>query len=335
MALYSQSPRREPILSSILLRATMMAAIPIPVSSRTTRAMFTAQRNTVARPGSQSAGFRNDLQDCRWRRTICLVSPSPVETMAESGGRAGAGSKAGCLYGVTQNYGHFRSGVVFECWSHRRCLQRAARLRLRQHRTEAIRSGGLAIDKAGATLYGTTNQGGGASLGTAFEIALGATPVLTTIHSFGGGGDANLPTTELVFDKAGNLPLYGTTGLSGEFDSGAVYKIAPDGTESVVYSFSPVGGLLGWTRGRGAGQGITEQSGSFRNDRLRRREQRRQHLQTQTLNEENTGKAKTPFPFFEPRGGGSISCPAFAFHILLETVVAVSIGRLPLHSNYR
>ena len=149
-----------------------------------------------------------------------------------------ARDKAGNLYGVTPDFGQFSSGVVFE-------LTHAGVYKVLYSFTGGVDGGdpigGLVIDSAGSTLYGTTNRGGGAGLGTIFKIALGKNPVFTSLHSFGGGGDANLPTTELVFDKAGDL--FGTTGLGGDMDAGAVYKVGPDGTESVIYSFSPVGGL--------------------------------------------------------------------------------------------
>jgi uncharacterized repeat protein (TIGR03803 family) len=60
----------------------------------------------------------------------------------------------------------------------------------------------------------------------------------TVLHSFG-GSDGSGPMAGLIQDKAGNL--YGTTYLGGSHDLGTVFKIAPDGTESVIYSFRGVG----------------------------------------------------------------------------------------------
>ena len=186
--------------------------------------------------GSQSAGFG----------TIYKIAAGGGQSVLYSftGGDDGGHpldvlvrDKAGNLYGVARDFGHFHSGVVFKL-SHTGVYSVLYAFTGGADGGDPI--GGLALDSAGSILYGTTNRGGGANLGTVFKIALGATPVFTTLHSFGGGGDANLPTTELVFDKAGDL--FGTTGLGGEFDAGTVYKIAPDGTESVVYSFSPVNG---------------------------------------------------------------------------------------------
>ena len=186
--------------------------------------------------GSQSSGFGTIYKIAAGGGQSVLYSftggddgGSPVGLLARD--------KAGNLYGVAQNEGHSGAGVVFEL-THKGVYKVLHSFTGATDGADPI--GGLALDSAGATLYGTTNNGGGTNLGTVFKIVLGATPVFTTLHTFGGGGDANQPTTELVFDKAGDL--FGTTGLGGANDAGTVYKIASDGTESVVFSFSPVNG---------------------------------------------------------------------------------------------
>jgi uncharacterized repeat protein (TIGR03803 family) len=92
---------------------------------------------------------------------------------------------------------------------------------------------GVIRDSAG-NLYGTTYQGGANSLGTVYEIFPGGTE--TVLHSFAGGSDGAGPEGSLVFDAAGNL--YGTTEQGGADDAGTVFRIAPDGTENVLYSFT-------------------------------------------------------------------------------------------------
>jgi uncharacterized repeat protein (TIGR03803 family) len=47
--------------------------------------------------------------------------------------------------------------------------------------------------------------------------------------------DGQNPLAGLVMDASGNF--YGTTSIGGDFNSGTVYKIASDGSHSVVYSF--------------------------------------------------------------------------------------------------
>jgi uncharacterized repeat protein (TIGR03803 family) len=91
----------------------------------------------------------------------------------------------------------------------------------------------LKRDKAG-NLYGTTLFGGANNSGTVFKL----TPAgrLTTLHSFTGGPDGGRPAGGLERDKAGNL--YGTTLLGGAANMGVVFKLATDGTETVLHSFS-------------------------------------------------------------------------------------------------
>jgi uncharacterized repeat protein (TIGR03803 family) len=55
------------------------------------------------------------------------------------------------------------------------------------------------------------------------------------VYSFTGGIDGSDPATRLTFDSAGNA--YGTTAAGGEFDLGAVFQIAPDGTQATLHSF--------------------------------------------------------------------------------------------------
>src|SRR5208283_3306386 len=99
----------------------------------------------------------------------------------------------------------------------------------------------LVFDKKG-NLYGTTSGGGAYNQGTVFEItAAGAGSV---VYSFGSQPeDGNWPEGPLVFDKEGNL--YGTTSQGGgstncnavnSFGCGTVFKLAPDGTEKVLYA---------------------------------------------------------------------------------------------------
>jgi uncharacterized repeat protein (TIGR03803 family) len=58
----------------------------------------------------------------------------------------------------------------------------------------------------------------------------------TVLYSFTGAGDGAFPLAGLMMDKKGNL--YGTTNGGGAKGSGAVFEIAPRGTETVLYSFA-------------------------------------------------------------------------------------------------
>ena len=69
------------------------------------------------------------------------------------------------------------------------------------------------------------------------------------LYSFRGGSDGAVPAAALLLDKSGNL--YGTTREGGAANKGVVFKLAPDGTETVLHSFTggtdgaqPSGGLV-------------------------------------------------------------------------------------------
>jgi uncharacterized repeat protein (TIGR03803 family) len=106
--------------------------------------------------------------------------------------------------------------------------------------------------------YGVTLNGGATGRGTVFELI---PPTKFSdpwkeivLYSFKDSGDAAFPSSELTMDAQENL--YGTTTLGGDFNTGAVYKLAPpkrqgdSWTESVIYSFrgsdgsAPFGKLL-------------------------------------------------------------------------------------------
>ncbi len=104
--------------------------------------------------------------------------------------------------------------------------------------------GPLVADSAG-NLYGTTGAGGSTNCfdgcGTVFRLAPDGTE--TVLHAFcskdASCPDGEYPQSPLILDSFGNL--YGTTasgGLTNCFEGcGTVFKLAPDGTETVLYSF--------------------------------------------------------------------------------------------------
>jgi uncharacterized repeat protein (TIGR03803 family) len=96
---------------------------------------------------------------------------------------------------------------------------------------------GLIMDKEG-NLYGTTSGGGAYDSGIVFKVT--PTGEETVLHSFCSQGgsycpDGCFPLGGLIMDKKGNL--YGTTNGCGASNSGTVFKLTPEGTVSVLYSF--------------------------------------------------------------------------------------------------
>jgi uncharacterized repeat protein (TIGR03803 family) len=122
-------------------------------------------------------------------------------------------------------------------------------------------NGGVVRDRVG-NLYGTTEQGGDLSCnspvgcGTVFK--LDGSGAETVLHEFGGGSDGMTPYAGVILDRAGNL--YGTTSAGGNascFKSlgcGTVFKLDPNGNETVLYRF------LGGTDGAGPIAGLIRDS---------------------------------------------------------------------------
>ncbi|HEY4115452.1 MAG TPA: choice-of-anchor tandem repeat GloVer-containing protein [Rhizomicrobium sp.] len=98
------------------------------------------------------------------------------------------------------------------------------------------------IADANGNLFGTTGNGGqgcsGAGCGTVFEVSPSGAE--TVLYKFGGGADGENPIG-LVMDASGNL--YGATergagtGCDGS-GCGTIFRLAPDGTETVLYKFN-------------------------------------------------------------------------------------------------
>jgi uncharacterized repeat protein (TIGR03803 family) len=109
--------------------------------------------------------------------------------------------------------------------------------------------GSLVADKQG-NLYGTTQVGGNAyGMGIVFKVTPNGTE--TVFHTFAGAAnDGTEPSAGLIIDGAGNL--YGSTWAGGANGMGSVFRLSPDGRETMLYSFGgstgdgrgPVGGVV-------------------------------------------------------------------------------------------
>jgi uncharacterized repeat protein (TIGR03803 family) len=96
----------------------------------------------------------------------------------------------------------------------------------------------LVADGAG-NLYGTTQGGGGhgvVAAGTVFKVTKrGKETVLWSFCSKPSCNDGEFPLAGVIRDKTGNL--YGTTDYGGA-PVGTIFKLAPDGTETILYGFN-------------------------------------------------------------------------------------------------
>ena len=60
------------------------------------------------------------------------------------------------------------------------------------------------------------------------------------LYQFKSGRDGSIPYASLILDAQGNL--YGTTMIDGAYSYGTVFKISPEGKETVLHSFTGTGG---------------------------------------------------------------------------------------------
>jgi uncharacterized repeat protein (TIGR03803 family) len=170
--------------------------------------------------------------------TVFKLAAGGTETVlyAFTGGNDGAEpdgqltfDEAGNLYGVTRNGGAAGDGVVFMLAPDgtETVLHTFA-----GGATDGVWPQSVLRDKKGR-LFGATQAGGAYNDGTVFE--LDPNGKMKILHSFTGGSDGKQPVAGLVRDKSGNL--YGTTIWGGPENVGTVFKIAPDGSKTLLYSF--------------------------------------------------------------------------------------------------
>ena len=100
---------------------------------------------------------------------------------------------------------------------------------------------GVLRDAAG-NIHGTATYGPGKGCflnhgcGMVFELAPDGTKKI--LYVFKGGSDVGNPNSNLVRDEAGNL--YGTARWGGGgANDGGIFRLAPDGTETVLYAATP------------------------------------------------------------------------------------------------
>ena len=143
----------------------------------------------------------------------------------------------GNLYGTSSTGGVNNNGTIFEV---SRSGAETVLYRFTGGSDGAGPSSDLLLDSAG-NLYGTASGGGGScSCGTVFR--LDPAGVLTVLYTFTGGTAGANPLAGLVQDSAGNFwgitAGGGDSSCAGGYGCGTVFRLAPDGTETVIHAFS-------------------------------------------------------------------------------------------------
>lgn len=212
--------------------------------------------------------------------TVFKLAPNGQETILHvfSGGDGAfpvpglVADAAGNLYGTTINGGPHRNcpcGTVFKVTPQGQFSTVHA---FRGGADGAHPVAGLIVDRRG-DLIGTTGSGGndcngtGEGCGTVFKIKPDGRK--QTLHAFG-GSDGIYPASDLTLDASGDI--YGTAANGGiDCDGsgqgcGVVFKLVPDGSETVLYTFEgashgayPTGGVV--MDGAGTLYGTTNNGG--------------------------------------------------------------------------
>jgi uncharacterized repeat protein (TIGR03803 family) len=180
--------------------------------------------------------------------TVFQITPAGVETVLHSfsGDNGVANSTDGAepiadliqgtdgnLYGTTEFGGADDLGTVFKITTGG--VETQVYSFVRGADGEFPKAG--VIQASDGNFYGTTHAGGTTGGGTVYRIS--ATGVETVLYSFNQSSlstDGFAPLSRLLEGSDGNF--YGTTDAGGISDPGTVFKITPDGIETVLYSFN-------------------------------------------------------------------------------------------------
>jgi len=193
--------------------------------------------------------YQGGMQGANGYGTVFKLAPDGTETVLHSfAGKPGDGANpnagfiedsAGNLYSTTINDGAYTGGTVFEIAADgtESLLYSFCAVDYPYCSDGVNPYAGLIEDSAG-NFYGTTSAGGGSEncsfgCGTVFKLAPNGTE--TVLYSFKGESDGAVPYGGVIADRKGNL--YGTTYKGGANNYGTVFKLAPNGTETVLYSF--------------------------------------------------------------------------------------------------
>jgi len=136
---------------------------------------------------------------------------------------------SGNLYGMAHSGGVQSAGTVYK-YTPSGSFEVLRAFNNRKRRGEGP-SGGLVMDAAG-NLYGMTEFGGDFDWGMVFRLA--PDKKFTILHSFDNRTEGVAPSGPLLLDSGGNL--YGTLAQLGLHNGGALFKLAPAGDGSYVWT---------------------------------------------------------------------------------------------------
>jgi uncharacterized repeat protein (TIGR03803 family) len=149
-----------------------------------------------------------------------FANPESALIQGTDGGLYGTTSEGGDL---TQNYG-YGAGTIFRITTDGTLSIQASFIGMAPAYSITYRSSDPLVQGSDGNFYGATYSGGASNLGTVFQMTPAG--VLTTLHSFTGGGDGSNPVGGLMQSTLdGNF--YGTTMSGGTNKLGTVFRLSP------------------------------------------------------------------------------------------------------------
>lgn len=184
--------------------------------------------------------------------TIFSLTPAGVYTVLRSFSYASDGSnpkghlvqaKDGNFYGITYGGGAYGYGTIFKITT----AGAFTVLRSLNRTTDGANSYGSLTEGKDGNLYGVTNSGGTYGYGTIFKISTAG--AFTVIHHLNAATDGSYSQCDLM--QATDANFYGTCYSGGTYGNGTIFKIAANGTFTVLKHFIsnsdgalPYGGLV-------------------------------------------------------------------------------------------
>jgi uncharacterized repeat protein (TIGR03803 family) len=101
---------------------------------------------------------------------------------------------------------------------------------------DGVNPAGAPLQASDGNFYGVTIAGGTYGRGMAYRLTPGGTE--TALWNFGGATDGSSPAGALILGADGNF--YGTTNGGGQSGFGTVYRLTPEGTETILWNFGDV-----------------------------------------------------------------------------------------------
>jgi uncharacterized repeat protein (TIGR03803 family) len=193
-------------------------------------------------PANGGTVFKLTRSEAGWTETVIHSFGEGSDAANPRGGLTF--DAAGNLYGTAWNGGAHGAGAVYKLNHLRTGWNESVLYNFGASGQDGALPVGRVIFDSSGNLYGATQLGGSAGLGTVFKLSRsGRVWAETVLHSFTGGADADWPEDGLILDTAGNL--YGTSVYGGggncQFGCGTVFQLSPTSgggwTTSVIHAF--------------------------------------------------------------------------------------------------